>query len=377
MRIQINSNFDSGNIDVISYESDYDVTLKIKSDSAANFRQWFHFKAHCEPFTPYTLKIVSLSNSSYPKGWENYKAVASYDCEEWFRVDTTYDGDCLSISIMPEFDQLYLAYFAPYSCQRHQQLIAQTQMHFDCRHTLLGQTLDGREINLLTIGDENTDGNKVWIIARQHPGETMAEWLIEGLLQRLLDDEDGVARELLSKHVFYIVPNMNPDGAYRGHLRTNSAGKDLNREWANPSLEKSPEVFHVFNKMTETGVDLFLDVHGDEGLPYNFVAGTEGNPNYNERIEALENRFKTQLMAVTPEFQDTHGYPKDAPGQANLSIACNAVGHHFDCLSYTLEQPFKDNNDLPDPAFGWSPNRCAQLGKDLLVAIRSVVNNLR
>jgi murein tripeptide amidase MpaA len=227
------------------------------------------------------------------------------------------------------------------------------------------------------IGEDADHKNKIWVTARQHPGETMAQWLIEGFLTRLLDEDDGTARALLENNQFYVVPNMNPDGSARGHLRTNAAGMNLNREWAEPSLEKSPEVFHVLKKMEQTGVDLFLDVHGDEALPYNFVAGTEGNPNYGERIANLEEAFKQSLMACTPEFQDTHGYPKDAPGQANLTIACNAVGHKFDCLSYTLEMPFKDNADLPDESFGWSPARCHQLGEDLLVAIRAVSVNLR
>jgi murein tripeptide amidase MpaA len=49
------------------------------------------------------------------------------------------------------------------------------------------------------------------------------------------------------------VPNMNPDGTWRGHLRTNAAGANLNREWDNPSLEKSPEVYYVRNYMDEVG----------------------------------------------------------------------------------------------------------------------------
>jgi hypothetical protein len=42
--------------------------------------------------------------------------------------------------------------------------------------------------------------------------------------------------------VFYVVPNVNPDGSYRGHLRTNGAGANLNREWQAPRLDYSPEV---------------------------------------------------------------------------------------------------------------------------------------
>ncbi len=42
---------------------------------------------------------------------------------------------------------------------------------------------------------------------------------------------------------------MNPDGTWRGHLRTNAAGANLNREWDNPTLERSPEVYYVRNHM--------------------------------------------------------------------------------------------------------------------------------
>jgi len=373
----INSQFDSGNIDVIRADSPTDIQLSIKKDNESQFYQWFHFKLHSSPFIEHKIHINDLAKSAYPDGWQGYKAVASYDRQEWFRVDTSFDGDTLLIDFTPEYKSVYFAYFAPYSYERHLNLIADAQVSFDCRHELLGSTIDGRELNLLVVGDNAPEKRKVWIIARQHPGETMAEWLMEGLLGRLLDEEDGTARSLLEHNQFFIVPNMNPDGSARGHLRTNALGINLNREWAEPSEDKSPEVFHVLNKMQQTGVDLFLDIHGDEAIPYNFVAGTEGNPNYDERIAQLESTFKQSLMATTPEFQDEFGYPKDKPGEANLTIACNAVGHKFNCLAYTLEMPFKDNADLPDESYGWSPVRCQQLGEDLLVAIRAVSTTLR
>lgn len=389
----INSQFDSGNIQVISAESPKDIVLSIRNDAQSDFYQWFHFKLHSSPFVEHIIRITDLVNSAYPDGWENYQAVASYDREEWFRVDTTFDGDNLIIDFTPEYEAVYIAYFAPYSYERHQSLIASAQMALECKHELLGLTIDGREMNLLIIGDEThsnelsdndnnehgkkTSKNKIWITARQHPGETMAEWLVEGLLNRLLDEDDGVARKLLEDNVFYVIPNMNPDGSVRGHLRTNAVGRNLNREWAAPCQVNSPEVFYTRTKMDSVGVDLFLDIHGDEALPYNFVAGTEGNPGYSPRIAALENTFKKAFMATTPEFQDVHGYPKDKPGKANMTVACNAVGQRFDCLAYTLEMPFKDNIELPDPSYGWSPARSMQLGEDLLVAIRAVVDDLR
>jgi murein tripeptide amidase MpaA len=231
-------------------------------------------------------------------------------------------------------------------------------------------------MSVLVVGEPSDGKKKIWVTARQHPGETMAEWFVEGLLDRLLDQDDGVARELLNKAVFYVVPNMNPDGSVRGHLRTNAVGVNLNREWQTPSLEKSPEVFLVRQKMLETGVDMFLDIHGDENLPYNFVAGAEGVPSYNDKMALLESTFKQTLLAVTPEFQTEFGYELDAPGQANLTIASTWVAEQFKCLAYTFEMPFKDNANLPDEQFGWSDVRSKKLGNDTLIAVRAVVDLL-
>lgn len=72
---------------------------------------------------------------------------------------------------------------------------------------------------------------------------------MEGALERLLDEDDPVARKLLHKAQFYIVPNMNPDGSRRGQLRTNVCGASLNREWLDPSMERSPAVFLALAKM--------------------------------------------------------------------------------------------------------------------------------
>ena len=119
----------------------------------------------------------------------------------------------------------------------------------------------------------------------------------------------------------------------------------------------------MLKRMQETGVDMFLDVHGDEALPYNFVAGCEGIPSYDERHEMLEETFKAALLAATPEFQTKFGYERDEPGKANMTVANSAVGERFKCLSYTLEMPFKDNADLPDEDFGWSTARCQRLVK--------------
>lgn len=375
--MRISAHFDSGNIQVISADSADNIRLAINKDNQSDFYQWFHFKLFAEAGTEHVMVIENAAGSAYPDGWDGYQALASYDRETWFRVPTDYNGKELTIRHTPEQESVYYAYFVPYSYERHQDLIQSAQQSVDCYHELLGETIDGRELNLLVIGEPAEHKNTIWVTARQHPGESMAEWFMEGFIGRLLDDEDGVARKLLDNNVFYVVPNMNPDGSVRGHLRTNAVGTNLNREWAEPSLEKSPEVFYVLKRMEQTGVDMFLDVHGDEALPYNFVAGCEGIPSYDDRHKDLEDTFKAALLTTTPEFQTKYGYELDEPGKANMTVANSAVGEKFKCLSYTLEMPFKDNADLPDEDFGWSAPRSHRLGEDVLTAILAVSPKLR
>ncbi|TXH89975.1 MAG: hypothetical protein E6Q78_06075 [Rhodoferax sp.] len=376
--LHISTQFDSGAIEVVSLEDSRNIRLRIRADNAAEFAQWFHFALHGAVGQPVTLHFENAGACAYPKGWEGYRVMASYDRQHWFRIDTQYDGTVMTTSLVPSTECVYFAYFEPYSWEQHLDLLAGAAASDCVQQERLGATLDGRDLSLLRITAPDApvpeaQRRKVWLIARQHPGETMAEWFVEGFLERLLDYDDAVARQLLSHCVFYVVPNMNPDGSVRGNLRTNAAGANLNREWLAPSLERSPEVYLVRQKMLDTGVDLFLDAHGDEGLPYNFVAGSEGNPGYTPFIADLENRFKSAWMAACPDFQDTHNYGADAPGEANLSLATNWVAQQFNCLAYTIEMPFKDNADWPNPQVGWNGARSKRLGASVLQPLLAVL----
>ena len=375
--MHITANFDAGNIEVINLEDKKDIQLAIRPDVGDEFFQWFNFRLSGQVGEQYVLNIVNAGESSYPTGWENYQAVASYDRQHWFRLPTTYKEGKLTIVADLECETIQIAYFAPYSYERHQDLLAAAQEHSLVTLEHLGETLDKRDLTLVKVGDGDTSKRNIWITARQHPGETMAEWLVEGLLQSLLDTDNANSRLLLEKANFYIVPNMNPDGSVRGHLRTNAAGTNLNREWSNPSLEKSPEVFYVINKMEQTGVDLFYDVHGDEALPYVFLAGSQGAPSYNERLTHLRDKFSDVLKLASADFQSEFGYDIDAPGTANMTLATNWVAERFDCLANTLEMPFKDNDNVPDAEMGWSLERSAKLGEASLIAMLAVVDELR
>ncbi|MFI8744542.1 M14-type cytosolic carboxypeptidase [Pseudomonas sp. NPDC077186] len=376
--MKISADFDSGNIQVIDASDPQRVLLAMRADLNSHHFQWFHFRVdEMQPGQRHAFSLTNAGQSAYNRAWDGYQAVASYDRQDWFRLPTRFADGQLHFELQAEHAQAWFAYFEPYPRVRHDALIEQALSKAGAELLACGKSLEGRDIQLLRIARQAQAPRKLWIIAQQHPGEHMAEWFMEGLIERLQDPQDAELNTLLAQAELYLVPNMNPDGAFRGHLRTNYAGQDLNRAWQSASAERSPEVLFVLEQMRRSGVDLFLDIHGDEEIPQVFTAGCEGNPGYTPRLAALEEDFRQRLVGIGAEFQTRFGYPRDEPGQANLTLACNAVGQAFDCLSFTIEMPFKDHDDNPQPRTGWNGARSKRLGADVLTVLAQMVGQLR
>jgi murein tripeptide amidase MpaA len=374
MTLTISSSFDAGNIRVVRQEGDR-ADLEIVTDRMSDFYQWFYFRLAGAAGREVTLRITNCAGSAYPHGWPGYKGVMSLDREEWVRItQTAYADGVLTMTLTPPQDLVWIAYFAPYSMERHNDLVTSVAGLPGVGYRSLGKSLDGQDIDCLTIGDGPLS---VWLYARQHPGESMAEWWMEGALEKLTDEDDPVARLLRRECTFRLVPNMNPDGSRRGHLRTNAVGANLNREWHAPTAERSPEVLCVRNAMDETGVDFAMDVHGDEAIPANFLAGFEGIPSLGQRQLELFNLFGETLEKLSPDFQREQGYEIPAPGAANMTMSTTQLAERYGCVSMTLEMPFKDNVGLPDEVYGWSPQRSKYLAFACLDALHAMLPELK
>lgn len=362
MKMMIDSGFDGGNIEVVDAGDVRDVRLRIRQDNLSDFYQWFYFRASGVRGRDCGISILNAGSAAYPGGFRDYRVLCSFDRQHWFRHPTRLEDGVLRWDFNFDSDAVWFAYFVPYSMERHHDLLARANQSSRCRLTKLGNTLDGQPLDLLQFST-GKGRRPCWVIARQHPGETMAEWWMEGAVDYLCSEQ---AESLLEKCDLYLVPNMNPDGSRRGHLRTNAAGRNLNREWAMPTMEHSPEVALAQQAMGKTGVDFLLDVHGDEALPYCFIAGTEGLADWDERKQARLDFYRGQLVAANSDFQTRYGYPPNTRGRANMGMSTNQTAQRHGCLAMTLEMPFKDNADAPDERHGWSTERCRRLAVSCL-----------
>ena len=151
---------------------------------------------------------------------------------------------------------------------------------------------------------------------------------------------------------------------------------NLNREWHAPSFERSPEVLCVRDAMDATGVAFAIDVHGDEAIPANFLAGFEGIPGFAPSRGDLFKEYRRRLDAHTPDFQTERGYGVTPAGKANLTVSTNQVAERYGAVAMTLEMPFKDCETNPDAEFGWSAERSKALAVACLEVLAGLIDEI-
>ena len=380
--IKISSRFDCGNIEIIDADDPAAIRLAIRQDVTGPLQEymWFYFVLTGARGLRCGFQVGNAGGTRWaPVGWENYRIVASYDRTEWFRIPTTYGAGTLAWQHAVERDRIWYAYHTPYHAAERMALLERCAASQRARVEVLGETVDGRDLEMITIGEPGKDKRVCWIVARQHPGETQAEAAAERLVDRLLDEADPVSRSLLQQAVFYVVPNINPDGSARGNYRTNAAGIDLNRAWSNTSKEKSPEVWLVRERMRGTGIDFNLDLHADESRPYVWPVGTAGIPSLTDGQVRLRKAFDQALLRASPDYRpdkpDDRADP--APGTDPLAMCTSWTAETFGCLSLFIEFPFLDNVFAPDARYGWTAHRSRLFGAACLDALLAVVDDLR
>jgi murein tripeptide amidase MpaA len=92
-------------------------------------------------------------------------------------------------------------------------------------------------------------------------------------------------------------------------------------------------------------------------------------PGFSQQQADEQQAFLDGLKLASPDFQTEHGYGAGKYREEVLKLASKYIGHHFQCISLTLELPFKDNAILPDSLVGWDGARSGRLGEALLQPI--------
>lgn len=77
--------------------------------------------------------------------------------------------------------------------------------------------------NFSSAGEEIAERKAIILTARVHPGETNASYMMKGVIEFLVSDDEK-ALFLRNNYVFKIIPMLNPDGVIVGNYRCSLVG---------------------------------------------------------------------------------------------------------------------------------------------------------
>lgn len=293
-------------------------------------------------------------------------------------------------------------------------------------HEVLCKTLDGRNVDLLTITGVNDmskdlepplDANghfpasmsascavprpfvfpsKEYVVltARVHPGEAPSSHILHGCVEMLLSRSDPRAAALRNHFVFVIVPMINPDGVARGHSRADTTGQNLNRKYRNPSEKKHPAIFGIrqlLHQLHKTGrLGLFIDMHAHANKRGAFFYGNAMRADHqvlNLLYAKLVSLNSAHFDFPASNFSETNmfavgknGEGKDSSSRVTLFQDCGVVNCYTLESSYVCGVTCNPIAALPGvpgeevdtlgstPSPKYSPATFAELGRGLLAA---------
>jgi len=151
----------------------------------------------------------------------------------------------------------------------------------------IGTSVEGRDLVLLRFS--GSDGQapvadeklKVLIFTQQHGNEPSGT---EAAIALARDIATGAFSDFLETVDFYLIPQVNPDGA-EARQRQNADGMDLNREHLTLS---TPEVSAVNRVFQEIMPEVVLDAH-EYGISSRAWVDTGVRKNFGQQIGALSN----------------------------------------------------------------------------------------
>ncbi len=194
----------------------------------------------------------------------------------------------------------------------------------------IGESNQGRPVNLLTIGDSD-DQRMIMVISRQHPPEVTGFLAMQAFIETLCADTD-IAKRFRARYNTYVVPLVNPDGVDNGHWRHNYGGVDLNRDWENFNQPETRAIRDFMSqKVSKTGGSFYfgVDFHSTwEDIFYTITPELKGNmPGLVPKVIAgLEDEFPGYKPNIRP-----------SPGTGNKINSTAFFFFEFGAESFTYE----------------------------------------
>lgn len=211
-----------------------------------------------------TVRLVLKHSSNMLGGYdpEAIRPVVRYDSGPWERlpkgtVVLLADGrPTVSWSTETPRHTMDVAACYPYGLSELRTLVTETEALWTA--DTIGVSQDARPLIRLSnsYGEEGGQRPGLYLMARQHAGETPGSWVMDGFLRAMADFGDAAP-------LIWAIPLANIDGIERGDYGKDNFPYDLNRAWGRPPMRHEVAVFQrdLWRWRTRCRPVLAIDFH--------------------------------------------------------------------------------------------------------------------
>jgi hypothetical protein len=255
-KIEISSDFPGGNIVINKISQD---TVWLKSDLSFTEGDWFYWYFKASNISGKKITFCFEQKNAFTKYGPAYSLNNDYTWK-WYG-ENRIENNCFTYSFSEQDTTVYFCLSFPYTGKHLNGFI----LDLNNKELLSVDTLclspEKRVIEKITISPSITKPSiKVLITARHHSCEMIANYVLEGIIESVLNEKN---LEYLRENVeFLIVPFMDKDGVENGEQGKNRIPRDHNRDYNNKSVYNSTAALRVLiPEWSEGKLEIALDMH--------------------------------------------------------------------------------------------------------------------
>ncbi len=365
----VDADIPAGNAIIDSVDGD---TVHLRPDLRDRQGHWFYWQVRVRQAAGRTLRFVFPNNACIGTRGPavSFDAGASW---HWL-TDHFPHGSQFELTLPDHAHDARLAMAIPYVPAGLDAFLATLDAAAVIRETLCTSKA-GHAVPLLRIGNRDNPDARVLVTARHHACESMASFVLEGILAAALADD-----ALMQRTEIMFIPFVDHDGVVAGDQGKNRAPHDHNCDYAGTSVHRETAAIRRLIPHWSAGrLRLALDLHcpwlrnNPDGAGHNekvYQVGKQ-DPTHWRRQQRLGQLLEANLTGPLPYTQ-----ANDLPYGQDWNSASN-YGSYKSSTRWLAEQPGVDLATTFEIPYATAQGAevhidpCRRLGRDITAALRA------
>lgn len=375
----IDVDFPGGNIIVLNssnkstlYYTTEDTVILLRPDLRDSGQEWFYwfFRIRGAAGETVHFHFNSRKIGSFGPAYSINKG-ASWN---WLHDELQISHERFSYTFGPDEDEVMFSSTIPYLEKDFNKFNSKYEHFTHFTRGVLTTSEKGREVDMINICPSNSEPkHKVLITARHHAGESLASYVLEGIVSSIMDDSSQMSDWLRENVEFLIIPFMDKDGVEDGDQGKGRMPHDHNQNYSKSEYKSVVALREKVKEWSEGDLKIALDLHcpGIAGNWHEHIyfvgSGSKALANEQRVFRDYLSRNQKGELIVDPEksilefgISWNKGNPLQGPTNFNRWAAQIAGA----TLSTSLETPFANNNGQKVTA-----HNARDFGNDIALAI--------